>query len=397
MTFFQMWMNDVHKYRTDCLGRDIADLSEEEVHGDLDELVERLASVYDYPDVPELLNEEWEAEEPGFEEGSDHCSVKVFIPFRGDPLMFQISDHSMPMGMRNYQVETHDVVATYDVYRAQIESLKREVEADIELLKKHLDGLRDVVPRYNNSLRPWAKTTIENRRRTIEVRDEATKELKKGLRIRKRRDGTERIVIPVEVERKVLPIPKKKTSIKKEDYSALEMQAYDDILETICSMVRVMERSPHVFAQMKEEHLRTVLLVALNGLYKGQATGETFNGYGKSDILIRVEDKNVFLAECLVWGGQEALVKKMNEQLFTRYQMWRDTKVALIVFNRQRNFTRVVDTMKETVKGHRQFVEEMPCHYETAGRYKFRRHDDVKQLFTLTCLAFDVPQERSTK
>lgn len=393
MAFFQTWMRDEHKSQTDRLERDIAALSEDELRADLDELVERVASVYDYPDVPELLSEEWGAEEPGFKEGVDHCSVRVFIPFKGDPYMFRISGHSMPMAIRDFQVSEHDVAATYTVYRRDTEGLKREVEADIALINKHLDGLRDTVTRYNTSLRPWAKTTIENRRHAIGVRDEATQQLRKGLRIRKRNDGTERIVMPVEVERKVLPIPKKETA-REEIHSALEMQAYDDILETISSMVRVMERSPHVFAQMEEEHLRTVLLVALNGLYKGQATGETFNGYGKSDILIRVEDKNVFLAECLVWDGQEALLKKMNEQLFTKYQMWRDTKVALIVFNRRRNFTHVVDTMKETVKGHEQFVEEMPCHYETAGRYKFRRHDDVKQFFTLTCLAFDVPQRK---
>lgn len=393
MAFFQTWMKDEHTNRTDRLEQDIASLSEEGLNGDLDELVERLASVYDYPDVPELLNEGWEAEDPEFEEGADHCSVRVFIPFKGDPYMFRISDRSMPMEKRDFEIEDHDVVATYVVYRRQTDGLKQEVEADIELLSKHLNGLRNTVPRYNKSLRSLAKTTIENRRHAIGVRDEATRQLKRGLRIRRRNDGAERIVMPVEVERKVLPIPERKAA-GKEECRALEMQAYDDILETMCSMVRVMERSPHVFAQMEEEHLRTVLLVALNGLYKGQATGETFNGYGKSDILIRVEDKNVFLAECLVWGGQEALLRKMNEQLFTKYQMWRDTKVALIVFNRQRNFTHVVDTMRETVKGHKQFVEEMPCQYETAGRYRFRRHDDVKQFFTLTCLAFDVPQDR---
>jgi hypothetical protein len=31
--------------------------------------------------------------------------------------------------------------------------------------------------------------------------------------------------------------------------------------------------------------------------FKGQATGETFNFQGKTDILIRVEGKNVSIAE----------------------------------------------------------------------------------------------------
>jgi hypothetical protein len=49
--------------------------------------------------------------------------------------------------------------------------------------------------------------------------------------------------------------------------------------------------------------------VQLNGQYQGQATGETFNHVGKTDILIRHENKNVFVAECKFWGGYEGLKK----------------------------------------------------------------------------------------
>lgn len=57
------------------------------------------------------------------------------------------------------------------------------------------------------------------------------------------------------------------------------------------NMVQVMELSPHVFHNMGEEDLRTHFLVQLNGAFKGQATGETFNFQGKTDILIRIEGK----------------------------------------------------------------------------------------------------------
>jgi hypothetical protein len=47
---------------------------------------------------------------------------------------------------------------------------------------------------------------------------------------------------------------------------------------------------------MGEEDLRSHFLVQLNGVFQGQATGETFNFQGKTDILIRVEGRNVFMA-----------------------------------------------------------------------------------------------------
>ena len=50
-------------------------------------------------------------------------------------------------------------------------------------------------------------------------------------------------------------------------------------------MVAVMEWSPRAFVGMGEEDLRQHFLVQLNGAYEGQATGETFNFEGKTDIL----------------------------------------------------------------------------------------------------------------
>ena len=73
------------------------------------------------------------------------------------------------------------------------------------------------------------------------------------------------------------------------------------------NMVQVMELSPHAFLDMGEEDLRYHFLVQLNGAFKGQATGETFNFQGKTDILIRVDGRNVFIAECKFWDGPQSI------------------------------------------------------------------------------------------
>ncbi|MBB4398795.1 hypothetical protein [Bradyrhizobium sp. ERR14] len=86
---------------------------------------------------------------------------------------------------------------------------------------------------------------------------------------------------------------------------------YQHILTIISAMSHVFERSPASFAHLGEEDLRQHLLLPLNGHYPGQATGETFNAGGKSDILIRTEDRNIFIAECKIWGGE----KKANDAI----------------------------------------------------------------------------------
>jgi hypothetical protein len=93
---------------------------------------------------------------------------------------------------------------------------------------------------------------------------------------------------------------------------ALAMAEYDEILGIIRNMVHVMERSPKAFEKMGEEDLRTQFLVQLNGQYEGRATGETFNYQGKTDILIREGDRNVFIAECKFWAGEKQYLQTID-------------------------------------------------------------------------------------
>ena len=62
---------------------------------------------------------------------------------------------------------------------------------------------------------------------------------------------------------------------------------------------------------MPEERLRDILLVSLNAFFEGESTGETLNGKGKTDILMRIGDRNVMVGECKIWGGS-AVFGKMS-------------------------------------------------------------------------------------
>jgi hypothetical protein len=43
--------------------------------------------------------------------------------------------------------------------------------------------------------------------------------------------------------------------------------------------------------------------------------GETFNFEGKTDILIRVEALNVFIAECKLWKGEKQFLATIDQLL----------------------------------------------------------------------------------
>jgi hypothetical protein len=127
----------------------------------------------------------------------------------------------------------------------------------------------------------------------------------------------------------------------------------------------------------------------LNGHYEGGATGETFNYEGKTDILIRVQGKNIFIAECKYWSGPKKLRETIDQLL--SYSSWRDTKVAIIIFNRKKNFSAVLDSIPPIVDAHPNCKRFIGRQSETNFRYTFAHRDDPNRELTLTVMAFDVP------
>jgi hypothetical protein len=170
---------------------------------------------------------------------------------------------------------------------------------------------------------------------------------------------------------------------------AMSADDYEHVLRVVRGMVGVMEQSPHAFELMGEEDLRQHFLVQLNGQYERTATGETFNFEGKTDILIRERGRNLFLAECKFWRGPKDFSATIDQVL--SYATWRDAKLAIIVFNRTKNLTKVLISIRVTATGHPSFVREIDYGTETDFRFVVRHPDDLERELSLTVLVFEVP------
>ena len=155
-------------------------------------------------------------------------------------------------------------------------------------------------------------------------------------------------------------------------------------------MALVMERSPSAFQTMGEENLRHQFLVQLNGQFEGAAAGETFNFSGKTDILIRVKDRNIFIAECKFWSGEKNFLDTITQLL--NYLSWRDTKAAVIIFNRNQNFSGVLNTIQEALPKLPNLKRGPTEEADTRFRSIFGNPSDPHREIILTVLAFDVPR-----
>jgi hypothetical protein len=155
------------------------------------------------------------------------------------------------------------------------------------------------------------------------------------------------------------------------------------------NMTKVMERSPHAFQGMGEEAIRQHFLMQLNGQYEGQATGETFNFQGKTDILIRSEDRNIFVAECKFWHGEVGFLETVDQLL--SYLSWRDTKTAVVIFNKNKNLSGVLATIKDAMEKHPHKKQGPKIEGETRFRYMMGSPTDHNREIIMTVLVYDVP------
>jgi hypothetical protein len=140
---------------------------------------------------------------------------------------------------------------------------------------------------------------------------------------------------------------------------------------------------------MDEEMLRQHFLVQLNGQFEGKATAETFNMSGKTDILLREEERNVFIAECKFWKGQKAFGEAIDQLL--SYSTWRDCKAVILLFNRSIATSTVLDGVEMAANSHSNFKRTVDWRHESSFRYVFHANGDANREIILTVLVFHVP------
>jgi hypothetical protein len=90
---------------------------------------------------------------------------------------------------------------------------------------------------------------------------------------------------------------------------------------------------------------------------EGTTTGETFNKAGKTDILIRHENRNVLVAELGVWSGTKAFAAKIDQML--GYLTWRDSKAALVMIVPNKNFSKPVRDAQAAITAHATHVKRL--------------------------------------
>jgi hypothetical protein len=315
--------------------------------------------------------------------------IEVEVPFTGEAEAFKIQPNPYTLSPPRAAVRGNLLTFTISGTNLEATQVRGEIEGIVREIQSCLTNLRANVAGLNRQLMGEARTAIESRRNKLLANRNTVASL--GFKMKERQNAPKTFV-PPEVRKKITPVMPPASSAPYKPEPALAETDYEHILGVMQGMTQVMELSPSAFHDVDEEALRSHFLVQLNGHYQGQATGETFNYEGKTDILIRSDGRNIFIAECKFWSGPKKLYETIDQLL--GYSSWRDTKTAVVIFNRNRDFSKVLAAIPETVRAHPQYKKDLPGLTETIFRYLFANRDDRNREMYLTVMAFDVPTPR---
>lgn len=273
----------------------------------------------------------------------DGYSISFIVPYDGDSVLFdlkptthiltnfEVSDFSKPTDEK-----PGSFVITLDFEKEALKShsedmsafVKDQFENKFRKYKSMIDYVNIDVDSYNSTLRSIALEELQKRKQ--KAIDFSFVSQKLQIPMYKRKNAPNTSPIPL---KRIARTPIAKPSAKKAsvEYSISD-DDYTNIINIIHSACSSMEVTAKTFIKHDEEELRDFILATLSTHYENSVTGETFRKSGKTDILVTFDNKAAFVGECKIWHGLKPFSDAIN-QLFS-YSTWKDTKTALIVFNK---------------------------------------------------------------
>ena len=317
--------------------------------------------------------------------------IKISIPYSGDQRLWNLQPNPCRLNIPQANIQSPqdpypgevvlEFVSAGDALRE--DQLKTDIERQIEQIKYNIDSLSANVAEHNNALRKFIENRVSQRRKEILRMKGFLERLDIPLRRNPNAPSIEPMILP---RRTVRPLPSPPGQEFKPDPGIID-QHHEHILGVIRHVIATFETTPATYRNLDERDLRNILLAHLNGHYDGDATGEAFRNKGKTDIRIEHDDRAAFVAECKIWRGPKEFQASIDQLL--GYLTWRDSKAAIIVFNKNnRGFTDVQSKIEQELASH-SLSKRAADGRQRSGewRFVFRSPEDERKEVTVHVFA----------
>lgn len=222
-----------------------------------------------------------------------------------------------------------DIITEADVNESEIQKAINGIKVEVDRRNKD-------ICRCNEAFKTQIRNIIAERKSKIKNEEESFEQIAKKIPVvLQRRDRPISAVFPqVRIKEKIKPIIPPKASQPEE--LQLRKEQFDAILGLINNTCLGFEITPSTFSKLQEEDLRDIILSNLNGVFEGEAHGEVFSRFGKTDIYLMVSKGGIFIAECKIWDGQKSIGDAVLQIL--NYLTWRNSHGLVILFSRNKGF-----------------------------------------------------------
>ncbi|WP_405282249.1 hypothetical protein [Methanobrevibacter sp.] len=342
---------------------------------DEDKYIEYLVEKYRY----ELLTFYFDKE--SIEENNN--TITYYLPFDGDKELLEFRPNPCRMWTRRIFLKNNCVCFNID-YTTDSRQMYNEIEKVKNNIQNQYNNLEKEVNDYNSSLRPRITTYFKSYKERIIEKNNTIASI--GIPLRRKNDAQTYAVSTPEkkkilhLEPKVIENTMLEPTVSQEDYNFILKLIYDG--------GKVFERLPSTSSNKDEETLRDHLIFILTPHFEGSVTGETFNKSGKTDILLRYKNTNVFVAECKFWRGIKSYYAAIDQLL--SYLTWRDSKTALILFVDNKEINPVIEQINNKTENHENFIRKNKPTSESWLNYTFHLNDDKSREIKLAVLIFHI-------
>ncbi len=310
-------------------------------------------------------------------------TITYYLPFDGDKELLEFRPNPCRMWTRRIFLKNNCVCFNID-YTTDSRQMYNEIEKVKNNIQNQYNNLEKEVNDYNSSLRFKITSYFKSYKERIIEKNNTIASI--GIPLRRKNDAQTYAVSTPE-KKKILHLEPKVTE-KTMLEPTVSQEDYNFILKLIYDGGKVFERLPSTSSNKDEETLRDYLIFILTPHFEGSVTGETFNKSGKTDILLRYKNTNVFVAECKFWRGIKSYYAAIDQLL--SYLTWRDSKTALILFVDNKEINPVIEQINNKTENHENFIRKNKPTSESWLNYTFHLNDDKSREIKLAVLIFHI-------
>jgi len=316
----------------------------------------------------------------------------LVVPVTGEPSLFGLTASHFSSGTILGEIDQPGrALRLHCDNPASADQARAYFERTLDQIEQRLEWTQADIHRHNQQMAKQLSVAITQRR--TKLLNDRDLQASIGYPIMKRPDA-DSYSVPLR-RTKITPSRAPRPSGRSNAYvpePAIDEADYEAVLAVLRNARNALERSPSMSAKLDEEETRDLLLVLLNAQFEGKAAGEVFNCAGKTDILVREGDRNVFIGECKIFDptnkqSVDHVVTSALDQLLG-YLVWRDTKAALLLLIRDANVSAVISKALAAISSHPN--HKRPGKISTEERHDFVLHanGDTNREIHLAFLPF---------